>query len=503
MKNTTLDAVLKEIKRQSGKNIIYNNNLLDKYNNETFELKNVTLEDALQTILEGKNLQYKIVDDVIIIEPKPGPQNIDKPASLIQTIKGNVFDIESNSPLIGASVIIQGFNPPRGTVTDPEGNYKLEKVPVGRYNIQVSYVGYQSKMVSEVLVTSAKEVVMNIGLKQALTQMKEISVTHSKDKPLNTMAIVSSRSFTVEETRRYAGGLDDPARMASAFAGVAVGNIQNNNIIIRGNASRGLSWRLEGIDIPNPSHLAGQVEGGGIVTIFSSQLLANSDFFTGAFPAEYGNALSGVFDMKLRNGDNEKYEQTFQAGTIGIDFASEGPIGKKGGASYLINYRYSTIGLIKDLGLLTTNETPGYQDLSFKLNFPTKKAGVFSLWGIGGIDKDFGTDETDSAKWQTSFNRLQFSIKEKMGATGLAHKYMIGNQTYIRTTIAASGTQDEQNFTRLDDNLVRRPYLYFIDNSARFTFSSMLNHKFNSKNTLRMGVDFHVLFYNVKINGTI
>lgn len=503
VKNVTLDVVLKEIKRQSGKEMVYNNNLIDKYGNETFEFKNLRVEDALKIVLEKKSLGYSIVDGIIVIEPKPESKGSETARTLFQNIKGNVFDIESNSPLIGANVVIMDLNHKPGSSTDADGNFKMEKVPVGRYNIQVSYMGYETKIVSEVLVTSSKEVVLNTGLKQALTQMNEVLVTVSKDKPLNTMASVSARSFTVEETRRYAGGMDDPARMASAFAGVAVGNIQNNGIIIRGNAPRGLSWRLEGIDIPNPNHLSGLVEGGGVVTVFSSQLLANSDFYTGAFPSEYGNALSGVFDMKLRNGDNEKYEQTFQIGLMGIDYATEGPISKQNGSSFLINYRYSTIGLIKDLGLLTTNETPNYQDLSFKLNFPTKKTGIFSLWGIGGVDQDLGSEETDSSKWESSYNRLKFTIKQKMGAMGLSHKYIMGNQTYFHTTVAVSGVQNQQEFTRLDDHLVRLPYAFFTDNSVKVTFSFLFNHKFNPRNTMRAGVNFHTLGYKVKINGTL
>jgi hypothetical protein len=503
-KNATLHEILLEIKKQSGQNIVFNNNLIDKYNNESFNLRSISLEDALKKILEGKALSYKISDGVIIIEPLPEKQEPEKTIILNQTIKGTVLDIETNTPLIGATVVILNSNPTKGTATDLDGNYRLEKTPVGRYNIQVSYVGYESKVITEVLVTSAKEVVINVGLKQSLTQMKEVVVTVNKAKPLNSMATISARSFTVEETRRYAGGMDDPARMASAFAGVAVGNLQNNGIVIRGNSPKGVSWRLEDIDIPNPNHLAGQVEGGGVVTIFSSQLLANSDFYTGAFPAEYGNAMSGVFDMKLRNGNKEKYEHTFQAGLMGIDFASEGPINTKQSSSYLINYRYSTIGLLNSLGLLSLNETAKYQDLSFKLNFPTKKAGTFSLWGIGGMDSDHGPNKIlDSSEWKYSYDRLPFVISQKMGACGLSNRYIVGEKTYVRNTIAASGMANNWNQIRIDDSLRLRPQTYDDNNSGKITLSSMLNHKFSAHNTLRVGINHHQLYYNLTVNSTI
>ena len=116
-----------------------------------------------------------------------------------------------------------------------------------------------------------------------------------------------------------------------------------------------------------------------MVNLISSQLLSNSDFFTSAFPAEYGNALAGVFDIKLRTGNNENREYAFQAGLLGIDFAAEGPFIKGKEASFLFNYRYSTFGLMVDMSLLPTEQIPRYQDLSFKINLPTKKAGLFSL----------------------------------------------------------------------------------------------------------------------------
>jgi hypothetical protein len=171
--------------------------------------------------------------------------------------------------------------------------------------------------------------------------LKEIVVRPEleKDKPINEMATLSARSFSVEEAQRFAGGMDDPSRLASTYAGVTPSTVDNNEIVIRGNAAKGILWRLEGVEIPAPNHLAGLFSGGGINTMFSSNMLTNSDFFTGAFPAEYGNALSGVFDIKQRKGNADKREYAFQIGSLGIDFALEGPFKKGKKATYLINYR--------------------------------------------------------------------------------------------------------------------------------------------------------------------
>jgi hypothetical protein len=504
MKNASLHEILLEIKKQSGKNIVYNNNLIEKYNKESIDFKNAKLEDALEKVLDGKSLNYKIVDDVIIIEPKPEKPNSDKPAGLFQIVKGTVFDIETNTPLIGSTVAILETNPVKGTATDLEGNFKLEKVPVGRYNIQVSYVGYEPVIISEVLVTSGKEVVLNIGLKQSSTQLNEVTVKaySQKDQPLNSMASISARSFSVEEARRYAGGLDDPARLASSFAGVAMSTLTDNGIVIRGNSAKGVSWRLEGIDIPNPNHFAGaNVAGGGIVTVFSSQMLANSDFYTGAFPAEYGNALAGVFDMKFRTGNTEKREYTFQAGVIGIDLSSEGPFKEGDKATYLFNYRYSTFGLIKPFLPMNTG-IPDYQDLSFKLNFPNK-TGSISVWGIGSIDNMKQPKVDDSSKWETAGDRWFFDWHLKMGAIGVTNKIILGKQTYINTTIAGTGTLNGIDNRRYDDNMVPQPNWLLTDNSSKIVFSSFINHKLNEKTVLKTGFNFHTLFYNLNLNSTI
>ncbi len=425
---------------------------------------------------------------------------------LTQVIKGTVVDIETQLTLPGATIVILGTDPTLGTSTDLEGNFRIENAPLGRYNIQIGYVGYDKVVIPEVLVTSSKEVVLSIGLKQSLTNIAEVVVKANsrKDKPLNPMASISAKSFTVEETRRYAGGLDDPARMVSAFAGVTVGNIQDNAIIIRGNSPKGVSWRLEGVEIPNPNHFAGgNVAGGGVVTIFSSQLLANSDFFTGAFPAEYGNALAGVFDMKLRNGNNEKRESTIQLGLMGLDFASEGYFVKGGKSSYLFNYRYSTLSLMSHLGLIPSEQIPQYQDLSFKLTFPTKKAGVFSVWGIGAYDVNKEPEGLDSSKWETDWDRIKSEWNLYMGAVGVTHKIITGKKTYINTSVALTGSLNKMDSRRLNDDMILRPNWDFSDMMSRVNLNAFVNHKFNAKHTLRVGYYSSSMFYDIDLSSTV
>ena len=426
--------------------------------------------------------------------------------SITQTIKGNVFDSQTNETLIGATVFILDSEPLLGTSTDVNGNYAINRVPLGRHSIQVNYIGYEPVIIPEILVSSAREVVVDIGLRQSVTELGALVVTPEimKNRPLNSMATVSSRSFSVEETRRYAGALDDPARLVSAFAGVAVGNIQDNAIIVRGNSPKGISWRLEGVEIPTPHHLAGgNVAGGGLVTLFSSQMLANSDFHTSAFPAEFGNALAGVFDMNLRTGNSETHERTFQAGTMGLDIASEGPLVRGSNASYLFNYRYSTLGLLTDINIIPSDQQIRYQDLSFKLNMPTESAGTFMLWGIGGKDKMLQPLETDPDVWESDWDRNRADWNVDMGAIGLTHRLFTGKRSYINTTLAATGMKYYMETERQDDNLLPHPDLLVDDNSGKLSFHSYLSHSFSPAFSTKTGVTLKSLHYNLDINSTI
>jgi len=314
---------------------------------------------------------------------------------------------------------------------------------------------------------------------------------------------VSARTFSVEEAGRYAGALDDPARMAGNFAGVTTAGLNVNAIVVRGNAPKGLLWRLEGVDIPVPSHFAGgNVAGGGGLSIFSSQVLANSDFYTGAFPAEFGNATAGVFDMKLRKGNNRKYEHSFQLGVQGVEIASEGPFKKGGQGSFLFNYRYSTMALVFPFLPETSdgNEIPVYQDLSFNLNMPAGNLGTFSLWGIGGLSETTSKGYDDPLRWESPENRQRWSFQYNMGAGGLTHQKTISDKSFLRTTLASSVSQQlSQERIRLDEN---NPELLFPKNQGenvggKLTITSVFNHKVNSRLSWKAGVDANNLFYTL------
>ncbi len=419
---------------------------------------------------------------------------------ITQNIKGKIIDKDSKQSLPNASIIILDTNPIIGVSSDLEGNFIIKNVPLGRYDLKISFIGYETIIKPEIVVTSAKTVILNISLTENLNSLDEVIITPrvTKNKPINKMASVSAKMLSIEEANRYAGGFDDPARLAASFPGVA-SSTNNNAIVVRGNAPKFLQWKIEGVEIPNPNHFANLgVFGGGGITALSSNLLANSDFFTGAFPAEYNNAISGVFDIRMRNGNDAEFEHSFEVGVIGIDFASEGPIGKKENASYLVNYRYSTLGLISSL-LPEESQGTNYQDLSFKIKIPTKKTGHFSIWGIGLIDRSGSNPETNIEKQNYYSDIEKQNVNQFMGAFGINHRLIFKNSAYLNSTLAVSTNGIDLKTDRLNSSSILQPYNKINNTNNNITFKTFLNKKFSSKHTNKTGITIRGLNYNLSL----
>jgi hypothetical protein len=424
--------------------------------------------------------------------------NIGFAQEIAQTVKGTIVDLDSQVPLPGATIVILDSDPLTGVSTDENGYFRLENVPLGRYNMLASCMGYEPYLVRELLIGSGKEVVLSIGLKESVIGLEEVVVTGTKDRkePLNSMAIISSRQINMEEARRFAGGFDDPAHLASSYAGVAE-NMNSNGIVIRGNAPKGLLWRLEGLEIANPSHFANMTSfGGGGITALSSQMLASSDFYTGAFPAEFGNALSGAFDIRLRSGNRDKREHVFQASILGFDLSSEGPFKKGKGSTYLFNYRYSLFSLLEPIlpenaGLIK------YQDFSFKTDLPTKKLGVFSIWGIGSSDYSGSKVSLEPEDWEYEQDQLEGVGRTFMGALGVTNKVIVGKNTLVNSSLALSGSGLTWDYQKMDTLKQLHPYQNIEDYSWKYSLASYLNHKFNAGHTNRTGITLHLLNYDI------
>jgi hypothetical protein len=421
--------------------------------------------------------------------------------TFVQTIKGTVVDKSSQTPLPGANVILLNSEPLNGTVTDLKGNFILKNVPIGRQSLKVSFVGFQTIGLTELIVSSAKELVLKIELEEDIYTTGEVTIEADlrKDKPLNQMALVSARSFTIEETNKYAGSYGDPARMAANYAGVLSTRDNRNDIVIRGNSSMGLQYRMDGIEIANPNHFGASGTTGGPITVINTNLLTNSDFLTGAFPAEYGNALAGIFDLKMRTGNSEEREYWAQMGFNGLEFGTEGPVSKKKGSSYLAAYRYSFVDILEQLGV-NLDETAKYQDLSFKLNFPTKKAGTFSVVGIGGTSRIIIPDsDSEPEDWTFETHGEDVNTSSAVASLGISNLYFLNENTRIKTDLSFVGSDID---TRIDTfNLTYpEPFNWGGERSTelKYTLSSALKKKLDARNSISFGLtgDYYHVEYS-------
>jgi hypothetical protein len=330
---------------------------------------------------------------------------------------------------------------------------------------------------------------------EKIKNLEEFIVTadREKNRALNKAAVVSARQLSMEEAVRYSGTRNDPSRMAQNFAGVSGVNDARNDIIIRGNSPTGVLWRMDDIDIPNPNHFSTIGSTGGPVTILNTNTLKNSDFLTGSFPAQYGNAIAGVFDLNMRNGNNEKFEFLGQAGFNGFEFAAEGPLNRKKTASFLVDYRYSLVATIMALGLNvgTGTAVPYYQDLHYKTNFPTKKSGTFSVFGLGGESHiRFSPQSNQSgglygAGRSNARDRWYGSVT---GVTGISHLYYFNPRTSGKIMFAASGFQFRADEDIISADRPAKNAFDMLNRQVKYAAGYHLNKKINSKNQVTMGI---------------
>lgn len=421
-------------------------------------------------------------------------------SNLTQTIRGNLVDFDTKMNIVGAKIIVIDSNPVLGSISNDLGDFRIENVPVGRVALRITAVGYEEIYLPNLLIESGKEKILHLEMNIDVKVLDRVEVNanqQDKSESINKMASVSSKTFTVEETNRYAGSLNDPARMVSGFAGVVGDAEGDNDIVVRGNSPRGILWRLEGIDIPNPNHFSGEGSTGGPVNSLNGAMLANSDFFSGAFAPEYGNALSGVFDVKFRQGNNEKREYSFSAGVLGLEGSLEGPFKKGYRGSYLVNYRYSSIALLDKAGILDFDGIPIYQDLSFKLMFPTKKIGTFSLIGLGGKSKILQTDQDELT------NQIYgiYNVGANLGVIGLTHRYIMTPKIYIKSYLSATtqGNKEDDLAIKADSSGMFQDYRDGF-RSTNLKAQSIVNYKFNSKNTFQIGATYTFMNYDFFID---
>ncbi len=519
VKKQPVRQVLKELKKNYNISFAYSRDKLSLKYPVSFSFFNEPLAKVLDAIFENAQITYKVIGQQIILRKldKPlkklssdlkSPVTKPKKGIITQSIRGTVRDQDSGQPLVGASVWIEENGNLQGVITDLKGQFFIGEIPVGRHAIQVSYLGYQATQIRNLLLIAGKETVLEINLEERTTKLNEVVIRAKPEhaRPINEMAITSARSFSVEETSRYAASFQDPARMVTNYAGVssASNDPTDNTISVRGNSPTANLWRLEGVDIPNPNHYATLGSGGGAISMLSSNMLAPSDFYTGAFPADFGNALGGIFDLKLRKGNSQTREYSLSVGSLGLEASAEGPLKSIGPeASYLVNYRFSTLALLRKFRVYPAGkdvQPPIFQDLSFKVHIPTKPGNSISIFGLGGVNNNLKSPNL-TALVDTNNVELGWRENGRLGIIGINHQLTLSNSSFLKSSATFShwDYSDDRFYYEVSNNdgpsvQYKPDYLETINNN-RFIFSSTYTKKFNARSTVRFGITYNHRFF--------
>ena len=411
-----------------------------------------------------------------------------------QTVRGRVLD-QSGSPIEGARIKLISKENHTYVTADSAGRYTLQ-IPPGRRLIQAEALGYIPQEIP-LLVSVGREQEVDFKLQPSAYALGGLEVVsnYDKTKALQPLAYSGARSFSTEEAERYAGSLQDPARMVRNFAGVMPINDTRNEIVVRGNTPLGVQYRLDGIEVPNPNHFnAGSGMTAGQVTILNMNMITNSDFFSGGWQAPYGNALSGIFDLHLRKGNSHSHQMIFQMGYNGLELTAEGPMSRSGKSTYLTSYRYSIPDVMSKLG--AKGVLPFYHDLSAKLDFDLGEKHSLSLVTIlGSSSIDFDTAETGGAFGEQERNKdvgltFKVDLHSSLALAGLVHRFRINDATRLKSTLSWNYSKVSLS-TDTADLKRGTPYVtLFKDNTKdhKLTFTSEMEHQLQGYHKLFAGV---------------
>ncbi len=432
-----------------------------------------------------------------------------------ETLRGTVKDAITGEPLIGATVrIVELQN--TGAMTDADGNYRISLSQGGRYTVEASYLGYETGVMKEILISGAKEVVLDIDLHENSFELTEVVVRPrvNKEATVNPAVLTGGVMLSMEEASRFAGGANDPARLVMAFAGVS-GEADGSGLSVHGNAPERMQYRIEGVEVFTPNHFNDMWNAGyGLVSGLNSNVIGNSDFFTSTFNANYNNALSGVFDVKMRPGNNSKHENILQLGSVFEELTLEGPLSKKSNASYIVNYRYGFSSLVDKMGLIDTEgDHITFQDFSWKLNMPTKHAGTFSLFGLALFDKTH-TDRLDLKDIHSAYDASNNDGDMMQLLAGVSHKIYFDNKWTWHTTAAYNmqhinidnkyyGLERDVNGVLKSPLAFEEPETQYLfskqkQNEDRLLLSTELSKQVTGKWLTQFGAEYSHRFFNLR-----
>lgn len=441
-------------------------------------------------------------------------------------LSGRIIDLQSQQPLEGATVVLEGTT--LGVITDAEGYFTFESIPTQTYNVLVSYLGYESQTLYNIIVTSIGNRPLFFEMEEVAEGLEEVVVRQSpfrasRDTPLST------QSFSAVEIETYPGGNNDITKVVQSMPGISpsIGGFRND-IIIRGGAPNETVYYLDGIEIPNINHFATQGSAGGPVGMVNVAFVREVTLSSSAFGAEYDNPLSGVLAFVQREGDPNGFGGNFRFGASEAALTLEGPLFRKNTeepakTTFLFSVRRSYLQFLFELIGLPIR--PDYWDFQWKIKHQIDAYNSLTFLGIGAID-DFSVKPPDSfdAEQQATLEQVPI-IDQRSITTGLSWKRNYKNGKGFMTT-ALSTNKLDNSFYRYRDNTKKEGIIfqnesYEWETKLRFQATQFVNRwrwstGFNIQNSsylnesvfkeqfldLKYSTDFNFLKYGLFIKGS-
>ena len=392
-------------------------------------------------------------------------------------IKGKVTDAINNEPIPFANVLVEGTE--KGAITDIDGVYEVSGLQPGLYNVRVSYVGYNDQSAYEIQVTNAKPAEVNFKIEEVIKDLQEVVVKASPFRKTEESP-VSLRTIGVAEIQRNPGGNRDISRVVQSLPGVTTTANFRNDLIIRGGAPNENRFFLDDVEVPNINHFATQGASGGPVGLINVNFIREVDFFSGAFPANRGNALSSVFNFRQRDGRDDRIGGNFMVSATDIGLTMEGPIGDK--VTFLASARRSYLQfLFKALGLPFL---PTYNDFQAKVKYKIDKKNELTFIGLGAVDQfTLNLDANETEEQQFLLNQLPVSPQWNY-TNGLVYRHYAENGFWLfvlsRNMLNNEAEKYANNDESSEDNLLLRYRSQEIENKLRIEHTLKLgDYKLN------------------------
>ena len=393
-------------------------------------------------------------------------------------LKGRVFDELNNQPVAFANVALQ--NTTYGAATDIDGNYEITGIEPGLYNVQASFVGYKTKTIFEVEIFASQPTNLDIPLESSSTDLEAVEIT-TEVFERNAESPVSLQSIGTNEIQRNPGGNRDISRALQILPGVSSSLSFRNDIIIRGGAPNENRFFLDGIEVPVINHFATQGSSGGPVGIINVNFIQNVDFYSGAFPANRGNALSSVLEFTQKDGNTDGLKTNFTLSATDIGVTFDGPLGDK--TTFIASVRRSYLQFL--FNVLGLPFLPTYNDAQFKVKHRFNEKNEISIIGLGALDQltlnESAAQDAETEEEQQEINYIlgNLPVNNQWNYTvGANYKHFSKNgfQTVVlsRSHLNNRAEKYEDN-VEIPDNLILNYESEEIENKLRLEHTQRLD----------------------------